>query len=87
MEYDQLPSDLSKAKIQWQGNVGLLGTQRQGKNVRYNLVQKTNKGYRLYFGVTEDGIHGRWKALVGGDEVIRNLEWNSAANSIFHFLQ
>jgi hypothetical protein len=67
-EYDQLPSDLSKAKIQWQGNVGLLGTQRQGKNVRYNLAQKTNKGYRLYFGVTEDGIHGRWKALVGGDE-------------------
>jgi hypothetical protein len=67
-EYDQLPSDLSKAKIQWQGNVGLLGTQRQGKNVRYNLVQRTNKGYRLYFGVTEDGVHGRWKALVGGDE-------------------
>lgn len=67
-EYDQLPSDLSKVKIQWQGNVGLLGVQRQGKNIRYNLMQHTNKGYRLYFGVTEDGIHGRWKALVGGDE-------------------
>jgi hypothetical protein len=67
-EFDQLPSDLSKVKIQWQGNVGLLGVQRQGKNVRYNLVQRTNKGFRLYFGVTEDGIHGRWKALVGGDE-------------------
>ena len=67
-EFDQLPIDLSKAKIQWQGNVGLLEIQRQGKNVRYNLVQRTNKGYHLYFGVTEDGIHGRWKALVGGDE-------------------
>ena len=67
-EFDQLPSDLSKVKIQWQGNVGLLEIQRQGKNVRYNLVQRLNKGYRLYFGVTEDGIHGRWKALVGGDE-------------------
>jgi hypothetical protein len=67
-EFDQLPSDLSKVKIQWQGNVGLLGTQRQGKNVRYNLVQHTSKGYRLYFGVTEDGVHGRWKSLVGGDE-------------------
>ncbi len=67
-EFDQLPTDLSKAKIQWQGNVGLLGVQRQGKNVRYNLVQRTPKGYHLYFGVTEDGIHGRWKALVGGDE-------------------
>jgi PHP family Zn ribbon phosphoesterase len=67
-EFDQLPIDLSKVKIQWQGKVGLLGVQRQGKNVRYNLVERTAKGYRLYFGVTEDGIHGRWKALVGTDE-------------------
>jgi hypothetical protein len=67
-EFDQLPIDLSKVKIQWQGQVGLLGVQRQGKNVRYNLVERTSKGYRLYFGVTEDGIHGRWKALVGSDE-------------------
>ena len=67
-EFDQLPADLSKAKIQWQGNVGLLGVQRQGKNVRYNLVQRTARGFHMYFGVTEDGIHGRWKALVGGDE-------------------
>lgn len=67
-EFDQLPTDLSKVKIQWQGNIGLLGVQRQGKNVRYNLVEHTPKGYRLYFGVTEDGIHGRWKALVGSDE-------------------
>ena len=67
-EFDQLPTDLLKAKIQWQGNVGLLGVQRQGKNIRYNLIQRTNKGYHIYFGVTEDGIHGRWKKLVGGDE-------------------
>jgi hypothetical protein len=67
-QFDQLPTDLSKVKIQWQGNAGLLGVQRQGKNVRYNLVERTSKGYRLYFGVTEDGIHGRWKALVGNDE-------------------
>jgi hypothetical protein len=67
-EFDQLPSDLSKAKIQWQGKVGLLGIQRQGKNIRYNFIERTPKGYRLYFGVTDDGIHGRWKALVGTDD-------------------
>jgi hypothetical protein len=67
-EFDQLPSDLSRAKIQWQGKIGLLGIQRQGKNIRYNFVERTPKGYRLYFGVTDDGIHGRWKALVGGDD-------------------
>jgi hypothetical protein len=67
-EFDQLPSDITRVKIQWQGKVGLLGVQRQGKNVRYNLVERTPKGYRFYFGVTEDGIHGRWKALVGSDD-------------------
>lgn len=67
-EFDQLPADLSKVNIQWQGKIGLLGVQRQGKNVRYNLVERTQKGYRLYFGVTEDGIHGRWKGLVGSDD-------------------
>jgi hypothetical protein len=67
-EFDQLPPDLSKTKIQWQGRYGLLGVQRQGKNVRYNFVERTAKGFRLYFGVTEDGIHGHWKELVGGDE-------------------
>jgi hypothetical protein len=67
-EFDQLPTDLSKAKIQWQGKYGLLGTQRQGKNVRYNLVERTTKGHRLYFGVTEDGIHGPWKSLVGSED-------------------
>jgi hypothetical protein len=67
-EFDQLPADLSKSKIQWQGKFGLLGVQRQGKNVRYNLVERTPKGNRLYFGVTEDGIHGPWKSLVGSDD-------------------
>ncbi len=67
-EFDQLPADIGKAKIQWHGNLGLLAVQRQGKNVRYNLAERTPKGYRLYFGVTEDGIHGRWKELVGSDE-------------------
>jgi PHP family Zn ribbon phosphoesterase len=67
-EFDQLPTDLSKIKIQWQGKYGLLGVQRQGKNVRYNFVERTPKGYRLYFGVTDDGIHGHWKELVGGEE-------------------
>ena len=67
-QHAQLPADLSHARVQWVGELGLLGSQRQGKNVRYDLVQRTPKGYRFYFGVTDDGIHGRWKAVVGGDE-------------------
>jgi hypothetical protein len=66
--YDELPSDLSQPKIQWQGACGLYRKQKQGNNVRYDLLQRTADGYRYYFGVTDDGIHGPWRLLVGQDE-------------------
>jgi hypothetical protein len=63
-----LPSDLNQKKIQWQGQFGLLGRHKQGKYTRYDLVQRVNGGLRYYFGVTEDGIHGPWRDLVGQEE-------------------
>ena len=66
--YSNLSEDLSQANIQWQGNLGVLGRQKQGKSSRYDLVQRTPQGLRFYFGVTEDGIHGAWRGLVGPDE-------------------
>ena len=67
-QHSQLPPDLNHARVQWSGDLGLLGSQRQGKLVRYDLIQRTSKGFRVYFGVTDDGIHGRWKVLVGSDD-------------------
>jgi hypothetical protein len=64
----KLPADLSQVNIQWQGDYGLLGQQKQGKILRYDLVQRTPEGFRFYFGVTEDGIHGPWRLLVGQEE-------------------
>ncbi|MBN2551036.1 MAG: putative DNA binding domain-containing protein [Anaerolineales bacterium] len=64
----KLPTDLSQAGVQWQGDLGLIRTQKQGKSIRYDLVQRTPSGFRFYFGVTDDGIHGGWKALVGQEE-------------------
>ncbi|MEJ2707162.1 MAG: putative DNA binding domain-containing protein [Anaerolineales bacterium] len=66
--YAKLPSDISKADVQWQGNLGLLRRRKQGKRYRYDLVQRTPEGVRYYFGVTEDGIHGPWKQLVGQED-------------------
>lgn len=63
-----LPEDISKAKIEWQGNFGLIRRYKQEKKERYDLVQHTGSVYRFYFGVTEDGIHGNWKKLVGQEE-------------------
>jgi hypothetical protein len=66
-EFGKLPSNLEKASISWHGDLGILNEQKRGKRSRYDLAQRTRDGIRLYFGVTEDGIHGDWKALVGGD--------------------
>ncbi len=66
-EYIKLPSNLSKSPIAWQGDIGVLNERQKGKSIRYDLAQKAPEGTRVYFGVTEDGIHGEWKRLVGGD--------------------
>jgi hypothetical protein len=66
-QYTELPSDLKTAGIIWQGDLGLLKGQRRDKGRRFDLAQRTPQGIRLYFGVTEDGIHGDWKRLVGSE--------------------
>jgi Schlafen, AlbA_2 len=66
--FAKYPADLSKAEIQWQENLGLVTRYQQGKGWRYDLVQRTPGGYRFYFGVTEDGIHGPWEKLVGEED-------------------
>ena len=67
-EFAKLPTDLSHSDIQWQGPFGLLSRNKHGKFFRYDLVQRTNLGNRFYFGVTDDGIHGPWKKLVGQED-------------------
>lgn len=67
-EYMQLPEDLSKAKVQWNGDIGLLKKYKQGHIQRYDLVQRINSRHRYYYGVTNDGIYGPWRQLTGSDE-------------------
>lgn len=63
--YNRLPDDITQSDIQWQGNIGLLRHQKQGRIDRYDLVQRQADGnYRVFFGVTEDGIHDQWKTLL-----------------------
>ena len=67
-EYLQLPDDIHQAKVQWAGDIGLIKRYQQGHVQRYDLVQRTASRTRYYFGVTDDGIHGRWRQLVGSEE-------------------
>ncbi len=66
-QYAKLPVDLSKAPIAWQGDLGLVGKRSHGRRERFDLAQRTPEGIRVYYGVTEDGIHGEWKRLIGGE--------------------
>lgn len=67
-QYARLSSNLDQVGVQWEGEYGLLNREKQGNRERYDLVQQTPDGYRFYFGVTDDGIHGPWKQLVGQEE-------------------
>ncbi|MFZ6030915.1 MAG: RNA-binding domain-containing protein [Chloroflexota bacterium] len=67
-EHARLPSDLARVDIQWDGNLGLIRCHQQGGCQRYDFVQRTPEGIRFYFGVTDDGLHGPWKRLAGGEE-------------------
>jgi hypothetical protein len=66
--FAKLPADISHADIQWHGDLGLMQLHKRGKTVRYDLIQRTPEGYRYYYGVTDDGIHGAWKQIVGAED-------------------
>ncbi len=67
-QFTEISADIEQANIQWQGNFGLIRRYKQGKSTHYDLIQRVGEGYRYYFGVTQDGIHGPWKALAGEEE-------------------
>jgi hypothetical protein len=57
------------ADVTWQGDIGLVKEYKQSGRTRYDLAQRSAQGkMRVYYGVSEDGLHGDWKALVGQDD-------------------
>lgn len=55
---------VDEAKVQWQGDYGLWQSYRRAGETRYDLVQKTPNGLRVYYGVTEGGMQGPWQAFL-----------------------
>jgi hypothetical protein len=61
-QYEQHPAE--KAEIKWVGELGLLAASKRAGAQRYDLVQRLPDGtLRVYYGVTEDGIHGEWQRV------------------------
>ncbi len=52
-------------QVRWIGNIGIWKQREYNTQMRYDLVEKVNDELHVYYGVTEEGIHGPWAALVG----------------------
>jgi hypothetical protein len=51
--------------VQWKGDIGLLKRYKRAGKWRYDLVQRDSDGTtHVYYGVTDDGIHGPWRQFV-----------------------
>ena len=57
--------DLDEAAVRWHGDFGLWRSYRQRSgDRRYDLVYRGDGDPRVFYGVSESGMDGRWKALL-----------------------
>ena len=62
-EYETRPVQVDQVK--WLGNIGLWKAQRRSGRKFYDFVQRSGDGrLHLYYGVTDDGVHGEWRQFV-----------------------
>ncbi len=55
-------------KVQWQGEIGLWKKRKLKGQVLYDLVQRDDGRIRVYYGVSEAGLHGEWMKLIERSE-------------------
>ena len=61
--------NLSRLKAKWHGDIGFITHYRKGTISRVDLCQRTPDGdIRVYYGVTEDGMHGPWRKIAGSSD-------------------
>lgn len=63
-EFAKLPNVPSQINAEWHGDLGIMNKKKRGKYHSYDLIQRTQDGYRYYYGVTDDGVHGNWEEVV-----------------------
>jgi hypothetical protein len=57
--------DLDESTVRWEGDFGLWRSYRQRSgDRRYDLVYRGDGDPRIFFGVSEAGMSGRWKTLL-----------------------
>ncbi len=56
-------------QLAWVNDLAIIKTYRRGGKLRYDLAQRVGAKLFVYYGVTEDGIHGPWRHLVEGEAI------------------
>jgi hypothetical protein len=51
-------------KVQWRGNIGLVGVETRAGKMRYDLARRDGERMRIFYGVTDEGMEGDWGAFV-----------------------
>jgi hypothetical protein len=60
-----LKEPVTPEKVSWKGDIGLVKRLKRAGKWRYDLVQRDRDGkLHVYYGVTEDGIHGPWRGFI-----------------------
>jgi len=55
-------------QVDWHGDIGLWKKKERVGKVRYDFVQRDSEGQlHVYYGVTEEGIHGPWREFLEGE--------------------
>ena len=59
---------LNPKAVQWQGNIGLIKTYQRGKDFRYDFALRKGEDIRIFYGVTEEGLHGAWQVFARSED-------------------
>lgn len=55
-------------RVEWLGDIGLWRRYEKAGSMRYDLVQRENGHLRVYYGVTENGMHSQWMQFLGEED-------------------
>jgi len=62
---DREDRDLKEADVRWKGDFGVWRAYKpRGDEQRYNLVYRGDGEFRVFYGVSADGLDARWRTLV-----------------------
>jgi hypothetical protein len=68
-QHEQHPADT--LQIKWLGDLGLITASQRAGATRYDLALRQPDGtLRVFYGVTDDGVHGDWQQVIAMAEPI-----------------